>query len=255
MRILFIRHGDPDYGRDSLTERGIHEAQLLREYLKDRELGDIYVSPLGRAQKTAEIVLAGRSVRTETKAWLREFDIDVEAARDEEMRQFYPEIPEGAAVNRRCAWDIVPAMLWSDPLLIDNENWRQSRISRASNMAELYDRVTGAFDELLKEHGYHRQGKLYRVERASHDTITLFCHLGVSSVLLAHLNNLSPFVIPQFTCPAPSALTEVVSEERQQGIAMFRTLYLGATPHLTLAGEQPSGSARFVECYDDEGRH
>ncbi len=255
MRILFVRHCDPDYQHDTLTERGLHEAELLREFLKDRQLGDIYVSPLGRAQKTAQIVLAGRNDTTKTMPWLREFDIDVEVSRDEEMRLFYPEIPEGVAVNRRCAWDIVPEKLWSDPFLTDNQNWRQSRICQASNMAELYDLVTGEFDRLLAEHGYRRDGRLYRVEKASHETITLFCHLGVSSVLLAHLNNLSPFVIPQFTCPAPSALTEVVSEERRQGIAMFRTHYLGAIPHLILSGELPSESARFVECYEDEGRH
>ena len=255
MRILFIRHCEPDYEHDSLTERGVHEAQLLREYLKGRDLGDIYVSPLGRAQKTAQIALSGRDVSPKTMPWLREFDIDVNVSQDEELRSFYPEIPEGEAVNRRCAWDIVPEKLWSDPFLTDNENWRKSRICQASNMAELYERVTGEFDRLLASYGYRRDGKLYRVEKASHATITLFCHLGVGSVLLAHLNNLSPFVVPQFTCPAPSALTEVVSEERQQGIAMFRTLYLGALPHLTLAGEEASESARFVECYDDEGRH
>ena len=29
MKIRFIRHGDPDYGNDTLTEKGRKEAQLL----------------------------------------------------------------------------------------------------------------------------------------------------------------------------------------------------------------------------------
>ena len=29
MKIIFIRHGDPDYVNDSLTEKGIREAKLL----------------------------------------------------------------------------------------------------------------------------------------------------------------------------------------------------------------------------------
>ena len=29
MKLLFIRHGDPDYEKDSLTEKGWHEAELL----------------------------------------------------------------------------------------------------------------------------------------------------------------------------------------------------------------------------------
>ena len=33
MRILFIRHGEPDYEHDSLTERGVREAEALREQI------------------------------------------------------------------------------------------------------------------------------------------------------------------------------------------------------------------------------
>ena len=31
MKLLLIRHGDPDYERDSLTEKGHKEAALLAE--------------------------------------------------------------------------------------------------------------------------------------------------------------------------------------------------------------------------------
>ena len=31
MRIIFIRHGDPDYEKDSLTEKGWREAALLAQ--------------------------------------------------------------------------------------------------------------------------------------------------------------------------------------------------------------------------------
>ena len=37
MRLLIIRHGDPDYARDNLTEKGKREAKLLSEMLaKDK---------------------------------------------------------------------------------------------------------------------------------------------------------------------------------------------------------------------------
>ena len=53
MKILFIRHGDPDYEHDTLTERGFEEAEILSEYLKSLLIKAFYVSPLGRAQATA----------------------------------------------------------------------------------------------------------------------------------------------------------------------------------------------------------
>ena len=53
MKILLIRHGDPDYTIDSLTEKGWREAKLLSNRLEKLEIRDFYVSPLGRARATA----------------------------------------------------------------------------------------------------------------------------------------------------------------------------------------------------------
>ena len=40
MRILMIRHGDPDYEHDSLTEIGRREAALLAKEAGSLNLGD-----------------------------------------------------------------------------------------------------------------------------------------------------------------------------------------------------------------------
>ena len=40
MRILLIRHGDPDYENDTLTVKGHREAALLAETAKDLYVGD-----------------------------------------------------------------------------------------------------------------------------------------------------------------------------------------------------------------------
>lgn len=52
MKILIIRHGEPDYSIDSLTEKGWREAELLSRRLAPFNIRDFYVSPLGRAQDT-----------------------------------------------------------------------------------------------------------------------------------------------------------------------------------------------------------
>ena len=57
MRLLFIRHGDPDYANDTLTEQGKIEAKLLSDVIGDFEIDDIYVSPLGRARDRQSIRL------------------------------------------------------------------------------------------------------------------------------------------------------------------------------------------------------
>ena len=57
MRILLIRHGEPDYTTDTLTPTGRREAELLSRRMAAYHIRDYYVSPLGRARETAEYTL------------------------------------------------------------------------------------------------------------------------------------------------------------------------------------------------------
>ena len=54
MKLLIIRHAEPDYAHDSLTEKGFREAELLSEKLAQSSITDLYCSPMGRAQRTAK---------------------------------------------------------------------------------------------------------------------------------------------------------------------------------------------------------
>ena len=74
MRILIIRHGDPDYEHDSLTEKGLREANLLKKRLCCEKIDAFYCSPLGRARKTAEPTLKAFGKEAVICDWLREFD-------------------------------------------------------------------------------------------------------------------------------------------------------------------------------------
>ena len=77
MKLLFIRHGDPDYTIDSLTEKGWKEAEFLSEKIAALDVRDFYVSPLGRAKDTASCTLK-KNGRTATECkWLREFDVKI----------------------------------------------------------------------------------------------------------------------------------------------------------------------------------
>lgn len=57
MKLVLIRHGDPDYVNDTLTAKGRVEASLLAERTARMQIDDFYVSPLGRARDTAAYTL------------------------------------------------------------------------------------------------------------------------------------------------------------------------------------------------------
>ena len=71
MKIYFVRHGESEgnakrelYGtRDyPLTEKGIADAKLVGEKLRDVPITRCYTSTLARAYTTAELALAGRDI-------------------------------------------------------------------------------------------------------------------------------------------------------------------------------------------------
>ncbi len=260
MRLLFIRHGDPDYERDTLTEKGCREAELLAEIIDSYHIDDVYQSPLGRARDTAAYSCDRLNKKPVTLEWLKEFPALTDPNLSEDVRKaFATELVTDEATGqyrKRIVWDILPSYYMDHPELFDREGWRRSALAEAGNMVSLYDEVASGFDALLADYGYVRKGLVYQVTNSNEKTIAFFCHFGLASLLLSRLCNVSPFVPWHFTAAAPTSVTEAVTEEREKGIAIFRILRAGEITHLRMSNEGPSFSARFCERYENrEQRH
>ena len=241
MRILIIRHGDPDYEKDSLTEKGWREAGLLADRIAKLKVTDFYVSPLGRAKDTASLTLKKMNRTAEERDWLREFPPSI-------LR------PDGRG-QRKIAWDWLPGDWTAEGKYFLRDKWTETEIMEEGRVREAYEKVIEGFDALLAEHGYVREGEFYKAERSNKDTIALFCHFGLECVLLSRLMNISPMLLWHHTCAAPTSVTTVVTEERRQGKAVFRVTAFGDISHLNEAGEEPAFAARFCETFEDQERH
>lgn len=240
MKILIIRHGDPDYSIDSLTEKGKREAELLAERLSTLKIDKFYMSPLGRARLTAEYTLKKMNREAEIMPWLREFHA--------------PVIDEITG-EERIPWDMLPADWTAVPEYYDKDKWASvPKMSKADVFAEA-ERVYNGIDGILKDHGYERDGNCYRAVKPNRDTIALFCHFGVECVMLGHILGISPVVLWHSFCAAPTSVTVLFSEERRQGTAFFRLNAFGDTGHLYAKGEEPAFAARFCEIFDCDERH
>ena len=73
MKLIFIRHGDPDYVHDTVTARGVREAQALNKRVAQWNVDKFYCSPLGRARDTAALALEGSGNDVTVEQFLREF--------------------------------------------------------------------------------------------------------------------------------------------------------------------------------------
>lgn len=239
MRLVFIRHGDPDYTRDTLTAKGWREAEALVPRFQEMPMREIYCSPLGRAQDTAAPLLRAVHRRPTIRPWLQEF--------------FYC-IADPNTGKPRIPWDFMPDFWTNIPQLYDKDNWAKHPIMQTGPVEEAWHTVCCGLDTLLAENGYIREGGLYRAESSSRDTLVFFCHLGVQFVMLGHLLGIAPPVLWQGFYVAPSSVTTLESEEVIPGRAYFRLRCLGDTQHLSDAGE-PVSDAGFFGLKGNESAH
>ncbi len=241
MKLYIMRHGDPDYASDTLTERGKREAELLAQRVEKMNISAFYVSPLGRARETAEATLRRIGAKGETLDWLREFS------------PVYRDPDKG---RESVVWDWLPARWTAEEAYYDREAWQHTPIMEEAGVPAEYAGVCAGLDALLEKHGYRREGNLYRADRPNRDSIALYCHFGVECVMLAHLLGMSPMTLWHGTCALTTSVTTLVTEERRQGYAYFRMNGFGDVSHLAAAGVEPSFSARFCETWDcAEERH
>lgn len=230
MRILIIRHGDPDYKTDSLTEKGRREAELLSQRLEHENIDTVYISPLGRAQQTAEPTLKKTGLTGTTLDWLREFP-----------KGLINTCQTKHTEKNKCPWNIPPEEWTNIENIYDPVKWREAEMYRDTGIVEMYDHVCGSFDKLIADHGFVKDGGLYRIKDGyenSTETIALFCHLGLGNLLLSHMSGLSlPAIWHTLFMPTTSVTTIYMEMHRLSPIAHARFISIGDTSHLYNGGE------------------
>lgn len=248
MRLVIIRHGEPDYSIDSLTPKGWREAELLSERIAQIENAHYYCSTMGRAVDTSRASIGkiserlGHEVHVEYCDWLREF---IAKAND-------PITGEPRSV----IWDTLPSWWTTQQCVYDKDKWLDCDYLKDSDAAEMYKTVTTNLDAVLEKHGYRREGHIYRPVRPNEDTLVFFCHFGVESVLLGHLLGMSPFIIWHSFIALPTSVTTLITEEREDAVAAWRCQSFGDVSHLYAAGEPVSFAGRFCELYTNtDQRH
>lgn len=237
MQLVLIRHGEPDYARDSLTEAGFREAALLAQRIARWNVTDFYCSPLGRAQATARPTLELLGRTAETLPWLREFSCG----------EYVP--PDGNRPRKNVPWDLLPEYWTADPRFGDRARWMETPVMQMQpqGIGARFDEVRAGADALLARYGYVRENGVYRTGGDTRrDALAVcFCHLGLADLVSAYLLNIAPPLLwHSFFMPACS-LTVLNTEERTPGIAHFRCQVMGDTAHLLAAGEPVSPMGAF----------
>lgn len=177
MRIVFVRHGHPNYADDCLTDLGKLHAAAAAERLAKEGITEIYSSTCGRAYETA-----GHTARK----------LGLEIVKCNFMREIsWGSIDGEPLFSDGHPWNTVNDMIAHDESLLDPDWMRGERFCRNKMVADV-QKIAIDTDAWLETLGYKREGKYYRALGNTDRTIAAFGHGGASAAILAHMFNL-PF--------------------------------------------------------------
>mmetsp|Transcript_13102 Transcript_13102/g.26578 ORF Transcript_13102/g.26578 Transcript_13102/m.26578 type:complete len:198 (-) Transcript_13102:1000-1593(-) len=184
MRVLIIRHADPEYFGDTLTELGRKEASALAERLErgiEGRPSRLYTSPLGRARATAAATEQRLGLVAEVEDWTRELS-------------HWPRLGEAGGGDARpgeggmALWDLPPGDVRgraAEPPMSHATQW--ARVPQLEAIRSQFDEICAESDKFLARHGFVREDGQYRILTPNREIIAVFCHGGFGLTWLAHL--------------------------------------------------------------------
>ncbi len=237
MQLYIIRHADPDYARNTITDQGHREAVALSRVMESLQPTHLYTSPLGRARDTAGYTARATGLPLGVEEWTREIEgFSVE---------------QGEPFGQTALWDYHPEKVRHLANRIVTEDGWLAVHPYDQGFSQVLDSLASQSDIFLAKHGVVRENNLYRIQEETdrNQRLAVFCHAGFGLTWLSHLLGIPfPLVYSSFFL-WPSSVTTVLFEERIRGIATPRCTGLADITHLKQSGltPQPRGLWANIE--------
>ena len=163
MLLYIIRHGDPIYSNDTLTERGQLQALAVGKRMYDAKIDKIFTSPMGRARLTAEPAARMLGIEPVVENWAREIGSERLTPYPDGKKKTISELPN--TVFRK-----------GENLLLSYEDTYKCTAVDQTNMRSAVEAIEKNGDEFLERLGYKKENGVYRILRPNEEKVALFCH-------------------------------------------------------------------------------
>ena len=183
MRLFMIRHGEPNYVDDCLTETGRKQAAAATERLALESLDEIYSSSNGRAQETASYTAKAQGLPVTVLDYMHEISWG----------------GEGVPANGHL-WTLGDWMINEEDFDFAHDDWREHPYFKNNTATKDYDYVTAQFDKFMKKQGYIHEGSRFLCTTDERKNVAVFSHGGSGACVLSSLLNL-PFPYTLVTLP------------------------------------------------------
>lgn len=174
MLLYIIRHGEPDYVKDCLTERGWKEAKALARKMVKINPDKIYASPMGRAKETAMPTCELLGKDYEVLDWAHEIE-------DDRLTTF----PDGKLKSV----SVLPNFYYRTEKNLDlpYDKAFESDGFSTTNMKSACKTIVEGGRALLERHGYKEEGGVYKIINPTDEKIAVFCHSCMGRAWISHM--------------------------------------------------------------------
>lgn len=174
MLLYIIRHGDPNYATDSLTPKGVLQAEAVGKRICQSGIDRIFSSPMGRARQTAEPACRLLGLEYTVEEWTHEIG--------DERLSTYPDgkptsvnILQNTYFLENGGYDVRYSEALTTPALSN------------SRMDEACKYIWENGKDFLERLGYREENGSYRILRPNEEKVALFCHAAFAKTWISML--------------------------------------------------------------------
>lgn len=208
MILYYVRHGDPIYTPDSLTELGIKQADALSKRFQLYGLDEIYSSTSIRAQMTAQPTCDLLHKEKTLLDWTNENYVFSEFTVEDEM--------EG------CSWIFqskkYKALFNTSTVQKMGMKWYKDPIFKDLRVKSGMERVGQEADSFLAMLGFKhiRENGCYKVIQKNSKRIALFAHEAFGKAFLSHVLDIPYPIVSTRMQLGHSSVTVLYFDENQE---------------------------------------
>ena len=219
MLLYIVRHGDPVYSTDSLTERGKLQAEAVGRRLHRAGIDRIFSSPMGRAKETAEPACRLLGLEKHIEEWTHEIG-------QERLTPF----PDGKMKSITLVQNTYYRENGNMDLPFDKAYTCPGINQTQMESAVRYIEENGkAFLEKL---GYKEENGVYRILKKNEEKVALFCHSAFARAWLSVLLHIPIHMMWASFVYTHTGVTVLEFKNNENGITAPQCLCYSDVSHL-----------------------
>lgn len=223
MILYIVRHGDPIYETDSLTELEKRQAEAVGKRIFDANVSKRYSSPMGRAKETADPACRMLGISKQIEDWTHEIG-------DERMTQF----PDGIRKSISGVQNTYYREKGNINLSYDDA-YKCSGICD-TKMKDAVGYIEQNGKVFLEKLGYSEENGIYRILKENDEKVALFCHAAFARAWISVLLHIPIHIMWASFGYTHTGVTIIEFENNKNGITAPRCLCYSDISHLYAAG-------------------